>query len=81
MELTHVKSSMIEAVGYDEDKQLMEIVFKGGEIYHFENVPSLEYVGLMRAESKGRYMHANIIGLYHEREITNTAYARSDDDS
>ncbi len=70
MELTTVKSSMIEAVGYDKDKQVMEIVFKDGEVYLFKNVPFSEYVGLMRAESKGRYMHTNIIGSYPDRKIT-----------
>ena len=47
MELTSVESSMIQAVGYDEDNQLMEVVFKDGEVYLFGNVPLSEYIGLM----------------------------------
>ena len=69
MELTKVKSSMIEAVGYDHESRLLEVVFKDGEVYHFENVPVSEYVGLMRAPSKGLFMHANILHSFSNHEV------------
>ena len=64
MKLITVESSMIHAVGYDEKTQTLEVVFNSGRIYRYEDVPPEEYEGLMDAESKGRYMRANIIDVY-----------------
>ena len=64
MKLTTVESSMVHAVGYDAETQTLEVVFNSGRIYRYENVPAEEYEGLMNAESKGRYMRANIIDVH-----------------
>jgi hypothetical protein len=64
MKLTPVESSMIHAVGYDDETQTLEVIFNSGRIYRYEDVPPEEYEGLMNAESKGRYMRANIIDVY-----------------
>ncbi|MFB6099316.1 MAG: KTSC domain-containing protein [Salinibacter sp.] len=63
MTLTTVDSSMVHAVGYDEDKRELEIIFNSGKIYRYENVDRDEYEGLMAADSKGRYMRAHIIDM------------------
>ena len=64
MKLITVESSMIHAVGYDAETKTLEVVFNSGRIYRYEDVPLEEYEGLMDAESKGRYMRANIIDVY-----------------
>lgn len=64
MKLITVESSMIHAVGYDAETQTLEVIFNSGGIYRYEDVPPEEYEGLMNAESKGRYMRANIIDVY-----------------
>jgi predicted small secreted protein len=64
MQLTTVESSMIHAVGYDEDENELEVVFNNGGIYRYKNVDKEEYEGLMDAESKGQYMRAHIIDMY-----------------
>jgi len=64
MQLKTVESSMIHAVGYDEDANEMEVVFNSGGIYRYENVEKEEYEGLMDADSKGQYMRAHIIDMY-----------------
>jgi len=81
MELTKVKSSMIDAIGYDSQSSLLEVVFKDGEIYHFEDVPVSEYVALMHAPSKGRYMHANILYSFsnHEAKSDNCPDCRTNE--
>lgn len=66
-ELKVVESSMIHAVGYDPETRTLEVVFNSGRLYCYENVPPEEYEGLMAAESKGRYMRANIIDMYPYR--------------
>lgn len=67
MQLTTVESSMIHAVGYDEQARELEVVFNNGGIYRYMDVDKEEYEGLLQAESKGRYMRANIIGVYADK--------------
>jgi len=64
MQLTEVDSSMIYAVGYDEENQILEAVFNSGKTYRYFDVPKDVYTGLMAAESKGRYMRAGVIDVY-----------------
>lgn len=64
MKLTTVESSMVHAVGYDEEERELEVVFNNGGIYRYENVDEDEYEGLMDADSKGQYMRAHIIDMH-----------------
>lgn len=62
MEMHHVMSSDLSAVGY-EDGTLF-IRFNSGGLYRYSNVPESVYRGLMSATSHGRYFHAHIKGVY-----------------
>ena len=73
MKRTIVKSSMIRALAYDRTTRTLEVVFNKGQIYCYENVPLAEYQGLIKAESKGKYMQANIIDIYPYHEIDSHA--------
>jgi hypothetical protein len=64
VERTPVSSSNIRSIGYDEDCQVLEIEFNDGSIYQYSGVPSSEYDGMMSADSKGKYLHANIKNRY-----------------
>lgn len=64
MKLNPVQSEMLDAVGYDEESQILEVIFNTGDRYQYKNVPSFEYEGLMGAESIGQYMHKHIINHY-----------------
>ena len=66
--LTVVESSMIHAVGYDEQTRRLEIVFNTGRVYCYQDVPREVYEGLMTAESKGSYMHSYVIDTYPYRQ-------------
>ena len=68
--LTPVESSMIQAVGYNAKTRTLEVLFNSGQIYCYESVPSRVYKGLMAADSKGRYMLANIIDMYPDQRIS-----------
>jgi len=70
MKLVTVDSSMIHAVGYDAETQTLEVVFNTGRTYLYRNVPPEEFDGLMAAESKGRYMRANIIDMYPYSQVS-----------
>jgi hypothetical protein len=64
MERTPVTSTDICSIGYDADSQILEIEFNSGGIYQYSDVPSGEYDGIMAADSKGKYLHANIKNRY-----------------
>lgn len=64
MERTLVNSSNIASIGYDEDNQILEIGFNDGSVYQYSGVPSSEHDGIMNADSKGKYLHANIKNRY-----------------
>lgn len=58
--MTPVKSSNIEAVGYDIVEQKLTVRFKGGATHCYEGVPPKKHRELMAADSVGSYFHANI---------------------
>jgi hypothetical protein len=64
MDLIKVDSSMIYAVGYDEEQQILEVVFKRTGVYRYRGVPKEVFEQLMASDSKGSYMRDMIIDLY-----------------
>lgn len=64
MKLQSVESSMIQSVGYDEETEILQVVFNSGKAYQYHGVPKAVYDGLMAADSKGRYMNQAIIDCY-----------------
>jgi hypothetical protein len=66
---SRVESSSIATVGYDEEQQIMEIVFTDGRVYHFLEVPPERVLSLLRAESKGRFFNAEIKPNFDVRAV------------
>lgn len=65
------ESSNIAAVRYDEDTQRLEVDFKnGGATYEYYKVPKDVAEGFEKAESAGKYFHANIVkGGYEYKKL------------
>ena len=59
-----VESNMISDVLFDEESGYLTVVFKNGRPYCYKDVPIETYNGLMGAESKGKFMTANVIGKF-----------------
>jgi hypothetical protein len=55
-----VESSVIRAMGYDDDHALLEIEFVSGDVYRYHFVPRRIWNELRHAPSKGFYF-ANAI--------------------
>lgn len=55
-----VDSSVIRAMGYDDDHALLEIEFVSGDVYRYHFVPRRIWNELRHAPSKGAYF-ANAI--------------------
>ncbi len=66
MQLVPVQSSNIKAVGYKEGNLYIE--FTSG-VYVYTNVDKHIYEELLAAESKGKYVAANIRGNYSYRRV------------
>lgn len=64
MQMVHVRSSAISAVGYDPESRRMKITFTQGHTYDFCRVPQHVYDGLMRSNSKGTFYNDNIKDRY-----------------
>lgn len=56
MNLTPVKSSAIDAIGYEAGS--MEVLYKGGRRYRYEGVSQDQYDALLTAESIGRALNS-----------------------
>ena len=60
-EMHFVDSSNIEAIGYDADNMALYVQFlKTGETYVYENVEEWKFDEMLQADSKGRYLNAEI---------------------
>lgn len=64
-----VESSNLASIGYDEDKQILEIEFKHGGIYQYIDVPIRVYEELMDADSHGKYFATNIRNDYEYQKL------------
>ncbi len=64
MERTPVTSTDILSIGYDQDQEILEIEFIRGAVYQYSGVPIGVYEGILTADSKGKFFHANIKNAY-----------------
>ena len=60
MTLDTVESDAIHAIGYDDETNVLEVIFNNGQIYQYRGVPRVVYEMLMSSESKGRYFQDNV---------------------
>lgn len=67
MTLVTVDSTVIHAVGYDEETRRLEVVFNSGQVYCYIDVPREVYERLLTADSKGSYLQAYVIDVYPYR--------------
>lgn len=65
-EMIPVASSMINAIGYDDEQQELVIQFNNGREYTYGGVPQSEFDNLRNAQSVGKYFASNIKGIYRE---------------
>jgi len=70
MERQSVASSNVAAVGYDPDKQEMEVEFTNGATYLYKDVPPETHAALMNASSIGSYIYHNIRGKHATTRIS-----------
>ena len=60
MERIPVVSSNIISAGYDPEKQLLEIEFKGNVVWQYTGVPENVWMEFISAPSQGKYFSSQI---------------------
>jgi hypothetical protein len=64
-----VTSSLIQSVGYDPARNVLELEFASGAIYEYEDVSEETYKRLLSADSLGAYFNTEIKDAYHTEKI------------
>lgn len=68
-EFASVTSSNIDAVKYEPADKRLQVRFKSGSTYEYDNVPQSKHQQLLGAKSKGKYFHKNIRNNYTYRRL------------
>lgn len=58
------ESSMLTSIGFDSATSILEIEFKNGTVWQYNEFPEYMWYEFQSAESKGKYFHANIREQY-----------------
>ena len=69
MNRTPVTSSNVASVGYDSNSMTLEVEFINGSVYHYFDVPEIQYLDLMGAPSVGTYLNQHIKGSYRYLKV------------
>lgn len=64
-----IHSTMANAVGYDPDRELLQIEFKNGSVYQYEHVDEYTWEDLISTDSPGRFYNSEIKGNYRSRRL------------
>jgi KTSC domain-containing protein len=64
MHRTHVTSSAISSVGYDDRSSVLEVEFASGAVYDYLDVPEKVYRALLKAPSKGSFVSRRVRDRY-----------------
>ena len=69
MKRRKVESTNVASVGFDPKRKVLEVEFQTGAVYQYREVPKPTYDALLKADSKGRYLAANVKGKYPYERI------------
>ena len=68
-EMNPVVSSNVEAIGYDPDNRKLHVRFHSGTTYVYLDVAERVFHEFMEADSKGKYLNANVKGQYQYAKL------------
>ena len=64
-----VSSTAVAEIGYDDRSRTLEVLFAGGTLYQYFDVPRQEFEALMGAASYGHYLSSQIKGRYRYARV------------
>jgi hypothetical protein len=62
--MNDIKSSQVEASGYDSLSRTLSVKFRSGATYHYHDVDPLSADKLIKAESFGKHLQTHIVGKH-----------------
>lgn len=65
-----VRSSTLVSVGYDEQKQLLEIEFRKRAVYQYLSVPKAVHEQLIASLSKGKFFDQRIRNKFRTLKVS-----------
>lgn len=69
MERVPVESKTLLSAGYDAAARKLELEFRNGDIYEYDDVPPSVHEWLLRARNKGQYVNRMITPNYTYRRL------------
>lgn len=69
MNMTPVESSQIHSVGYDPESKRLHVKFHSGGTYEYHGVEPATHDGLMKADSVGKFFHANVRNVHAHKKL------------
>lgn len=69
MDRTPVSSSNVASIGYDVAAQVLEVEFKTGAVYAYDQVPAEIHADLMAAASVGQVLNSKVKPNYPFRKV------------
>ena len=64
-----ISSTNIKSVGYDPNKRTLQIEFKRGTVYDYEDVPQTMFDKFMASKSKGKFFISDIRDAFKWRRL------------
>lgn len=68
-EMVPIQSTNIKRAGYNEETEVLTVIFKTGKKYEYLDVPSNVWDGLLEAKSPGSYFHKAIRTKYEHMKV------------
>lgn len=65
-----VKSSNLAGIAYDSQQMVLTVWFLNGSIYNYYDVPKAVWTSFQNADSKGKYLAANIKGRFSYERVS-----------
>ncbi|MEM9539481.1 MAG: KTSC domain-containing protein [Cyanobacteria bacterium P01_E01_bin.42] len=63
------RSHCTTAIGYDRDRERLQVEFVNGAVYEYEDVEPETWEDFCETESPGRFYNSEIKGYYHSKRI------------
>ena len=69
VERQRLRSRAVVSAGYDEQARVLELEFRSGHVYRYEEVPPSVFDWLLRVENKGGFVRRMVQGRYVEHAV------------
>ena len=67
--LKTMPSSVVAAMEYNDEAQILRITYTSGAVYDYRNVPPDVYEDMKEADSKGTFLNYEIKGKYRYKRV------------